>query len=489
MTDSLSSLKKRLQEDLDNKKKASFQFTWFNAPTKEITLFLINHSLAQYKLNFLVNSIVQLSRELIINAVKANAKRAWIKNEGITLEQLEADEDLMHRFKAEAVDAIASMVSALQKLELVVQIRIEIKDDSIDISIMNNSGMTPEELNRFRDRIEWAEDATDLFAGYQKFGDNREGAGLGLMLNMMLLKQVGLGAKHMRVDSNDQVTRVLLSIPTIIQRSTELTGLQEKIFAELENLPTFPENIQKVINMCESPDSDIKAIATEIEQDPALSTGILKIANSPAFRTGNEIKTVAMAASILGVKTIREMTLVYVSREIVEEHYEVFKDFWDHAQKTANYSKKLAQNLGFKAIADTAYIGGLLHDLGKIILYSLDPKTIEEINGLNIDRAQNSTAVLEEISLGMSHSTLGAKLATKWNFSPELVDMIENHHSPFSADTTHMPMVSLIHIADGLIQTEKGQGSYVHFDLDALNAVNIKSARQLKQVHEEIKTG
>ena len=145
------------------------------------------------------------------------------------------------------------------------------------------------------------------------------------------------------------------------------------------------------------------------------------------------------------------------------------------------------EQLGLRKISDAAYLGGLLHDIGKIVLHSLDPEVIRGINGLNLDRTENSTAVLEEITLGLSHAEVGARLAERWNFSDELTDVIRNHHSAFAAKPEHRTAVSVVHIADAFIRVEEKKVSYVYFDVEAQGQLGIRRTRDLEALHEHVR--
>ncbi len=472
---------------LEAGKPAEIEFHWFNAEVRDMAFYTLHFVLAQFKLPFLGSSIIQLIRELVINGVKANTKRAWCEVEDIAIEELEKDSELKDRFKKEAVEAGDSMVPVLEKTDRKVALSFSITEDNIEIKVSNEATLNENEKKRIAERLEWARGANSLAEGYELFGDSSEGAGLGIIINVLLLKRAGLGPNGLQLQTDDQSTTFIVTIPQVIPRDPKLVEIENRIIDQLEKLPTFPENVQKVIAMCDDSTSALRQIGAEIEKDPALASGILKIANSPAFRTGNQIHTISMATSILGAKTIREITLVFASRQIIDEHLNVFRGFWDHAQLAAKYARRLAVKLGYRKLADNAYLGGLLHDLGKIILYTIEPSTIKEINGLNLNRNLHNTAALEEISLGVSHAVLGARLASKWAFSEDLVEMIANHHSPFAASQDYLTQAVLIHITDGLIQTEASRGNYVYFDVEALHHVKIKDFAELEKIHEQIK--
>ena len=421
-----------------------------------------------------------------MNAVKANAKRAWMLSKGYDLDQADHKNEVLEEFRDEVVDNLTSYVHKLKQTDYSVKLYFALNHGNFEIIIQNNVQMTPAELERAKQRIEWAQTADNLFEGYTLFNDNREGAGLGLAMNLLLLKQAGLGPENFRINSNNNSTTVYLTIPDAINSPVEVMQMQDRITSEIETIPEFPETIQKIISLCDNPKSGLKEIASQIELSPSLAASIMKTANSPAYRREKNAQTIAEACSVLGIKLIRELSTVFAAREILSDQYDVFHEFWDHAQKCAYYAKRLAELTDNKKYSDNAYLGGLLHDIGKIILYAIDPKVIEEINGLIIDRTQNSTARLEEVAMGVSHALLGGTLAEKWNFADSVVEMIKFHHSPFLASDDQKKQVSIIHLADALIRAEEGKRNYVHFDLDAMAELGIEKQSELSAIHDQI---
>jgi len=104
---------------------------------------------------------------------------------------------------------------------------------------------------------------------------------------------------------------------------------------------------------------------------------------------------------------------------------------------------------------DVAYLAGLLHNIGKVVLATIDPDTIKEINGLIVDENRRASSILEEITLGTSHTSIGGQMATKWGFQKEIIESIEYHHCPFCASPENQKLVSLIH---GLMPDKKRTG-------------------------------
>jgi len=480
-------IRKKYVNDLEENGTTSYDFATLSPEFAELSLFLINHCLALSKNNFLEAVIIAIFKECTANAVKANLKRAWLSEKKIDINDIKSYQEAMKLFKTEAIEKIDKFVPALENLNLKVQITFSTNENGFELSIANNTGMSAEEISRVRDRISKAHLLDDISEAFDAFADETEGAGLGLLLNIMLLKTSGIGQKNFKFFSDEQNTKVTLTVPQKIQTPLRVTQILDEISNKIDHIPTFPETINQVIMASNDPNSDFNKIAAIIEKDPALASGIITMANSVAYSTGAKVKSVSEATKKLGFKAIRLMAMSFASRNIMEKNFKIFKGFWSHANRCAFYSKKFAEKHGLRSQADTLYLGGLLHDLGKIVLYAVDKETITQINGMIIDKSKANTAKLEEISLGVSHAVVGARLADKWGFSDDLRDMMLHHHTPFAAKEENKKLASIVHVADSLIRIEEGNGRYVHLEVDALTSLGIKDMVELEKFHERIK--
>lgn len=453
----------------------------------DLTHYVVNHILASFKLNYLDTVIVTFLREVVENGVKANLKRAYFDARKADIQDPEQYASVIRAFRAEGVSNLEDFVPVMQEMNLKVQVFMETTPEGLRVVVQNNSGMTPDELTRARSRIQAAAEISSIAEILERFEDDTEGAGLGILLNMLLLKKTGIGTHNFQIASSEQDTRVMLKVPRTLTSPPEVTSLYNRIAEQIQRIPTFPDTIQRILALCDNPTADMRQITVEIEKDPSVAASILRLANSGGFVTSGKVDSIARAVGILGMNNVRSLVVAHSSRQILEKNYKIFEDFWQHASKTALYCRLIAEETGNRKLADSVYLGGLLHDLGKILLYSLEPEEVKKINGLNLDRTEASTAVLEEITLGLSHAEVGAKLARKWNFGEALTEMIHNHHSPFAAAEAHRVPVSIVHIADAFIRSESERAAFIYCDVVAQSTLGIHSSRELADLHAAVK--
>lgn len=224
------------------------------------------------------------------------------------------------------------------------------------------------------------------------------------------------------------------------------------IIAKTSALISYPKaalEIQRVINDDESTMADIVRL---IELDPALALAVIRVSNSAALNTGIEISSITKAVSKLGQKQVGEIvTAVDTARSFSNLHNDLWNitDFWQHSISCAVLAKILAKTLSISA-PDTAFTGGLLHDIGELILFSQLPE--ESTVCLQTSLLPTNHEELFEIEtrlLGFSHADVGGALAKDWKLPEILIDCILYHHTPSSDAGAHM-LTKITHVANSL---------------------------------------
>ncbi len=473
-------------QKLKNGEPVSYKFTVYNHKIRELTLSLISQYLAHVHLNHIHSSIFTFVNEMVNNAIKANLKRVYFKEKEVDLNDAEAYSTAIQSFNEEAVSNLEAYEEMLREEGLFVQVKLQHTDQGLYLRISNNTGMTTEELTRVRTRIAHALQYNSLEDAFESFQDQTEGGGLGLILNIILLKKTGIDPSSFKLESDGKATASTLLIPPRVGKPDDIKQIEEKILYTLRGIPPFPDTINSVIEACDNPQSSINAVAAIIERDPGLSADILKVANSPSFYSNNRVNTIQNAVSRLGLKSTRHLTLAMASKGTLEKNFKIFQGFWEHSFKCAFYAKQLAERQNLKLQIESIYMGGLLHDMGKIILYSIDPDGMKEINGLALDRTRTTSATLEEIRLGISHAHIGAVVAENWGFSQDLVEMIRNHHRPFASPEPFRKQTSIIHIANAFCNIEERKGNYVYIDLEAYIQLGMKNMDEVYNLHREL---
>jgi putative nucleotidyltransferase with HDIG domain len=279
----------------------------------------------------------------------------------------------------------------------------------------------------------------------------------------------------------------MLEIPFKI-RPLEVTSLiQQQIVNDVNELPTFPEHILELQKMCRDRDVTIPRIAEKISLDPSVSASVIKLSNSAGFITSRHIDTIADAVKIIGLKNLNALLVATATRKILDDRFSSFKDVWHHCNKAAFYARNIALEKGLKDTADHAFLAALLHDLGKIVLLSTNSELAEHIEEVTVSRQMRTSTVLEEITMGISHSLIGKMIALKWNFPDYIVEAIEFHHSPLKSGSASMEVVYVTYAANVMCLLEERKFDYMYMEDDVLNYLAIKNEDDFRELHEKLK--
>ncbi len=237
-----------------------------------------------------------------------------------------------------------------------------------------------------------------------------------------------------------------------------------KIFETAEDLPTLPEVALKLQEVVDDPYSDARDVAKIIEDDPSISTKVLRMVNSVFYRPahGEEITQLSPAIARLGFITITNIALsTSVFQAFSRSQLPVFdrREFWKHSITvgiiTATLYDYCANHINQRVTRDIAHLAGITHDMGKILFEKYANKQFHQ--AVKSGKLLELPLEKEEARfVGMSHTDAGAWLADKWRLGPDLKAVIEFHHCPQSCpDDKYLPLIKLVHLADYICHNQK----------------------------------
>ncbi len=223
------------------------------------------------------------------------------------------------------------------------------------------------------------------------------------------------------------------------------------ITEKIIGLPTLPTVISKMIELVDNPKTSATSLAKLITTDQALTARILKIANSAYYGYSREISTVDMAIVVMGFNAVKEMGLSLSVFDVFKDlsnvkHFDV-TEYWQHSIGCGVAAKMLAQHY-YQAIAGEAFVSGLLHDIGKIIVNQyLHEEFVQIIDAVSEQKSTFDEA--EQDILGVTHGQIGSWLVDKWRLPRLISHAIKYHHTPWEAKNSQV-IIALINIADHL---------------------------------------
>jgi putative nucleotidyltransferase with HDIG domain len=420
--------------------------------------------------------------ELSSNAKKANTKRVYFTEQNLDINNPDQYKYGMINFKKDTLNNLPHYLQLQKNKGLYIKLNILYTNNSIQIEVCNNVSLAKIEAIRIHDKLARSRQFNSLEDAFSQVLDDSEGAGLGLVVLVLMLKKMGLGEDCFDISGAKTETVARLVIPLRQALLTNISEITGTIVNEIKTLPQFPENIIKVQNLLSDPKSDILDIAGKISVDPAMTAGIIKLANSAQYMATKKIGTISEAVKILGISGIKKLLYSYGSQKLLGNETDEKKELWRHSYKTAFYAFNLARNFYHdKNSIEDIYLGGMLHDMGKIVLSMVKPDSIEK---MNMFRENKSIAAVtfEDIRAGINHAEIGALIAEKWNFPGNLVAAIRYHHSPGLAPAEYRVLVDSVYLANMLCAIERDEVIFEQLDDSVLARFNITHQDQIKKI-------
>lgn len=263
-----------------------------------------------------------------------------------------------------------------------------------------------------------------------------------------------------------------------------------RVISRVGDLPAMPEVVSDVLQITDTPETDMGAVSDRVQRDPALTAKILKISNSPYYGLKQSVGTLKLALVILGVREVRNIVLGISMIDTLRGGSSdplLSRGFLKHAFNVGGTAKKIGSHLRLEFQGED-FISGLLHDIGKLVLWNCLADEYEAVY-MEAESGEVSLVELEREAFGFDHTDAAAALATRWNLPEPLVDAVRMHHGSdriklsSATDPLLAAVVRLANIATHLAEQgdESGAGEPTQEELEAwqvLEAAPIKVAEE-----------
>lgn len=234
----------------------------------------------------------------------------------------------------------------------------------------------------------------------------------------------------------------------------------EEIIDQVKELPPMPQIAVKMINILEEPDFSFAELVSLISKDVNITASVLKLANSALFAVKNDITNLTQAMSFLGVKNIKNLIISLSTKALFDggKVRLIDQKMWEHSVATAIYSRIIALKVN-KKVAEEAFLLGLLHSLGQLVL----SKSIDNYEELVATAYNDNFDILEieRSEYGFSNPELGSLIMQKWNM-PEIYSEVINA-IPEPGISSNQTLAYIVSLASILVTEKKiGLTNYVN---------------------------
>jgi putative nucleotidyltransferase with HDIG domain len=222
------------------------------------------------------------------------------------------------------------------------------------------------------------------------------------------------------------------------------TIVMDDVLHRIRNLPVMPTVVMELLESMAQENVEISEVAHKISQDQALTAKTLRLANSSFYGRANQVTTIQDAIAILGLRTVRSQAmaacLIGTFAGKTDSSFDT-TPFWRHAIAVAFCAKELASHLNVNA--ESAYITGLLHDIGRLVLVTQFQSNFAATLAY---RTEHDCSLLEaeHAVLGIDHATIGHALARHWKFPDAMQHAIANHHATEVQNMEPLPLIILV---------------------------------------------
>jgi HD-like signal output (HDOD) protein len=245
------------------------------------------------------------------------------------------------------------------------------------------------------------------------------------------------------------------------------SGLKNLIMTT-RDLPAMPHVAAKVLELSSDPQTCAPQLQQVIADDQAMVARILKIANSAMYACSRNVKTLSEAIVMLGFNSIRSLVVTSAARNLYAGSGSRLglkeRLLWEHSIGCAFAGRMLASPR-WPLMAEEAFLAGLMHDIGKLVLNLQVPERFDEVVQIVYNEHRGFCETEREL-LGFDHAQVGALLVNKWKLSPLLEETIGLHHDP-QAVTGDRPLLLCLDAANQLCH-RLGIGFKDDPDLDLL---------------------
>jgi HD-like signal output (HDOD) protein len=425
-------------------------------------------------------------KELTVNAKKANTKRVYFKEKGLSLDNPSDYEKGMKSFKNDTLSNIGHYLELQEQQDLYIKVTYLIRNNVLHFSVRNNVPIKPKELTRVYDRVARSRAFENMEEAFSEVLDDSEGAGLGIVIMILMLRKMGLTEKSFDLNSANNETVASLAIPMNRVKLERVTMVADEIIGEIDSLPPFPDNLSRLQKLLGDPDVKFEQLAIQLSNDPAMTADLLRYVNSAKYGMRKKIETIQDAIKIVGIRGIKDLVYPYGAHKLLDKYMAKQRHLWQNAAKVSAYASDLARlHKLSKDDQSQAQIGGILYNLGQIILSFIHPEQSKNI--MEFCRTKSfSIETFDDLTNAINPAEIGYRIAEKWDFPEELVMIIRHQNQPQLAEPSLQPIICVIHLAGSLLSVEQDLMGYGQINAGVVRALGLSDLAKLEAEHKAL---
>lgn len=423
--------------------------------------------------------------ELLTNSKKANTKRVYFIDKGLDINN-ECDYNQgMVSFKEDSLQNIDYYLEEQKKAGLYVKLVLQVSEDFINIEIKNNAKLTTVEHRRIQEKINIAQQYDNIEEVFTKVLDQTEGAGLGIIIIILMLQKVGLSKQNYKVIDTDSETITRIELPLNEKMQNYLNSVSDYFIQTQDAIPVIKENFDELKSKLGKNDVSVSELLEIFSKDITLSFLLLR----DVVKEQKHCCSLEDAINYLSVNKLKEIFREDNPKIRFISKAEDVRGLWKHCSDVAFYAYNLAKNFKPKcnATPEIIYVFALLHDIECILLEVASEEQKNKLDDLCI---QNNIPVsaIEMFYNESYHCKCGCMFSSSWGFPECISDVIKYHNDPDRAPENIREVVSYIYLADIIQYYQENMVEFYQINKNVLANFNIDFETKFTYIINQIKS-
>lgn len=421
--------------------------------------------------------------ELLTNAKKANTKRVYFKEKNLDINNPNDYEIGMENFKNDTLNDIGHYLELQKKEGLYLKLRLLLRGDQVFIEIINNSVLTTFENERIQEKISLARQYNNMDEIITKILDTTEGAGLGIIIIILMLKKVGLSKDNYQVFSNEKetTTRIILPCNKTISAGIEIMAYE---FISLQDqipvLKTHFCEASHYLSSCYGIETR-KKLLNCIKSDISLALLLL----SYSVEKNPECISLPKSINLFSDEELKHIFSTENKDGTLVEENDSLTRLTIHTQYTAFFAYNLFKNKsdlhGF-CDAESVYTLGLLNSIGFLFLETASDVQKEHVTELAEQYGDISEKILDMFRDGNITNYLKLMYSKKIGFADEITTTLSKWNERDSLSEEILPIVNVLYLAEMMQYYNEKLVNFYQIDKEVLNEFNIHDENQFKSI-------
>ena len=428
--------------------------------------------------------------ELLTNAKKANTKRVYFKEKGLDINNRDDYEKGMENFKMDTLTNIDHYLELQKKAGLYIKLSLKILADKIYIEIRNNSTLTIFEKERIQQKLDSVQQYKEMDEVFTNVLDQSEGAGLGIIIIILMLQKVGLSKDNYQVlsEGDETVTRIILPCNSTVFCGVEMLSYE---FVNLEDsipiLKSHFDDVSKIVNVEGTVDRN--ALYDVVRKDLSLSVLPFRYVLQQDKQCFSLQKAIAMLSDY-------DLKFIYSEsnpHNRLVENSEYFEQILLHSRKVAYYAYNLYKNCTFKDTfpqdEEYMYLLGLLNSMGAVLLAGASKNQLEYITELSKQYSEYGDNILDMFMHRNAATYLSLVASKRYGFDSGVCFDLVGWNGLSMVSDKDKNRVAILHVAETIDFYSRGMVDFYQIDRYALKLFNIVDERQFNKLVSDLEAG